>query len=297
MSIANLADSMIYENGSLPSDFGPISKCYLLTTENIRGILKNDDLRGKTVLSVAGSGDQMVNAYAMGASNVTCFDINYLSAYQLKLKRAAIITLNYQEYLNFFLAENGQQLNYRSFQEMKRELDPETINFFDQLYSQYKEEEIFKKLYYPFQTNLEKMKKMNLYFEEDTYCKVSSILKDKPIKFLNSDITKLSEKLDGEKFDKIILSNISQSIENIYDHDELHQYRTLIRRLSKNVNNGGSIQAGYIYDYHFPNPVSLFDRQEQRTKTFKEPEFSTDLVDCYRFNSGNDGVITYRKRK
>ena len=70
----------------LENDFGIHSKMYRATTENITGFLSNYDLKDKRVLTAAGSGDQRLNAYLMGAKDVTCFDINPLTELQLELK-------------------------------------------------------------------------------------------------------------------------------------------------------------------------------------------------------------------
>ena len=88
--------------GRLSSTFGDYSKVYSMTTENIYSFLHNYDLKDKSVLTVGGSGDQRLNAYLLGARNVTCFDINPLVYEHLKLKDDAIRTLNFEKFLNFF---------------------------------------------------------------------------------------------------------------------------------------------------------------------------------------------------
>ena len=64
--------------GFLNSDFKGYSRIYRLTTENISGFLNKYDLKDKKILTVAGSGDQRLNCYSLGAKEVTCFDVNPL---------------------------------------------------------------------------------------------------------------------------------------------------------------------------------------------------------------------------
>ena len=82
--------------------FRNFSKMYIMTTENINGFLNKYDLKDKSVLTVAGSGDQRLNSYLLGAKDVTCFDINPLTELHLKLKDAVIKNLDYDKFLYFF---------------------------------------------------------------------------------------------------------------------------------------------------------------------------------------------------
>lgn len=58
----DIIDHILNNNYELSRDFEKYGKIYLNTTENIAGILEGLDIKGKKVLSVAGSGDQMLNA-------------------------------------------------------------------------------------------------------------------------------------------------------------------------------------------------------------------------------------------
>ena len=55
----------LIKSKSLNYDFGSYSKIYNMTTENIFGFLNHYDLKGKRILTVAGSGDQRLNAYSI----------------------------------------------------------------------------------------------------------------------------------------------------------------------------------------------------------------------------------------
>ena len=150
-----------------------------MTTENIRSFLEKNSLENKQVLTVAGSGDQLLNAYLLGAQNVTCFDINPLAFYQVKLKKAAVCTLSYEEYLEFFFSGTNDLLKRTYYDKISDKLDPETLELFSYLYSNYSNAEIFNKIYYRFYPNIQHMKRVNAYLEKENYEKLSVILEDK----------------------------------------------------------------------------------------------------------------------
>ena len=132
--IVGRVDSILKKERSLSNEFGEFSKIYLMTTENIKGYLEKWFLEDKDVLTVAGSGDQMLNAYLLGAKNVTCFDINPLAFCQVKLKKAAVCTLKYEEYVEFFLSDPANLFKREYFEKLASELDQETIELFNYLY-------------------------------------------------------------------------------------------------------------------------------------------------------------------
>lgn len=147
---------ILEKDGVLPNEFGDFYKSYLLTTENIKDFLEPYCLQNKNILTVAGSGDQMLNAYLMGAKNVTCFDINSLALYQVRLKKEAVCALEYEEFLSFFLLEFGHIFDRQLYCKIAPGLDTKTRDFYDYLYQNYSNEEIVKRIYYPFYPNLKK---------------------------------------------------------------------------------------------------------------------------------------------
>jgi len=294
--IINKVDKILKSEEKLSDDFGELSKIYLMTTENIKGFLERYSPQDKEVLTVAGSGDQMLNAYLMGAKNVTCFDINPLAFYQVNLKKAAVCTLTYEEYLEFFFTEFNNLLERDYFEKLSNNLDQETLEFFNYLYSNYNNKEIFDKVYYRFKPSLSKMKRLNAYLEKDNYEKLADILKEKEVSFIQSDITNLKSNLDN-KYDLMLFSNISDSIEDIWPEESLKNFKRLIHSLSKNLNNNGIIQVGYIYDYYYTKQKSIFSKKNERQKVFTSDEFHTTFLESYRFHSESDAAITYQKIK
>lgn len=153
-------------------------------------------------------------------------------------------------------------------------------------------------IYYDFNNKLSLMEKMNSYINPKRYNKLSSILREKQIEFFNIDIDNLPELLKGEKFDLILLSNISDYIHLIYKENDLERYRDLIDRLEDLLNLYGIIQVGYIYSiYSRLSDVSKFHINLYRHKYFPTDKFHTMFVDSYYNDGTYDKVITYQKFK
>ena len=77
-NIMTLSESKKYANYicSIGNILNHFDRLYPFTTENISGYFKEKDIKNKSILTVGSSGDQAINAFAMGAKEVTIFDIN-----------------------------------------------------------------------------------------------------------------------------------------------------------------------------------------------------------------------------
>ena len=61
------------------NNFNSLSKIYSFTTENISGYFEQLQFTNKDVLTVAASGDHIINSFYKGAKTAIGFDINYLA--------------------------------------------------------------------------------------------------------------------------------------------------------------------------------------------------------------------------
>ena len=293
----------LLKNGKLDPDFGPYSKMYSMTTENIAGFLNNLDLKDKNVLSVAASGDQRINAYMLGAKNVTCFDINPLTKLQLNLKDTALKIVNFEKFINFFGIYSGKYGSYYKyldkeiFKEIKNDLDEDTFKFFDYIING-NQNIGSHDIYQSFDNNLDLLKNMNNYLTKDSFDLAKQVMSKKKIDFIESDIKALPDKLGDNKYDLILLSNISDYIHLMYEDKSLYYYRELIDALIEHLNLYGTIQVGYIYsNYHKGNDTSNFKYKDQRIKYFPTRDFHTIQVDSYYHNDEKDKIITFQKLK
>lgn len=281
--------------------FRNFSKMYIMTTENINGFLNKYDLKDKSVLTVAGSGDQRLNSLLKGAKDVTCFDINPLTELHLKLKDTAIKNLDYDKFLYFFDIYSNKynkeysSLDSRIFKEFKDSLDEDAFSFYNYVIN----ESIYlhcRDIYIDFDNELSILKNMNNYLDEKKYYELRNIIKDKKIDFIDSSIENLPYKIENRKFDMILLSNISDYIHHEYPDNELDRFRIVIDRLKNNLNDGGVIEVGYIYSYYNRGEdISDFHYNDLRHKYFPNDEFKTEFVDSYYGDGSYDKIITYKK--
>ena len=100
-------ETMKYVNRSSKSlfypKFGEYASVYIFTTESLSSYIDKLKVKNKDILTVTGSGDQLLNLALNGAKTVDNFDINKNAYYFVQLKLAALQSLNYDEFLNFFV--------------------------------------------------------------------------------------------------------------------------------------------------------------------------------------------------
>lgn len=288
----------LLKDSSFANNFGMFCRVYNMTTENIFGFLNNYDLRDKKVLTVAGSGDQRLNSYLLGASDVTCFDINPLTELNMELKDRALETLSLDEFLDFFGIVNGYYdensvLDFRLFDKFSILLDSDTYDFYNYVIQNNKGKDIYFD-----GDDLNVIEKINGYLNYENYLKLQNIIKNKKIKFIDTDIHSLPDRLNGEKFDMILLSNISDYTHHIYEEDDLKRFRELIDKLIDNLKLYGIMQVGYIYSrYGRGEDVSNFHINKYRHESFPTSVFHSKFVSSYYNDGTYDKIITYQKLK
>ncbi len=278
----------------LPSFFGDGSKCYFHTTENIKEFMEQHSPKDKNVLCVAGSGDQRLNAYFFGARKVTCFDINSLTKHQLELSQGKIMALNYQELCDFSLNEEDR---YYYFQKIAPYLSPDTRKLYQAVFQNNQ-----TNFYYPAVSTLGKLERINAYFKEDDYESFQDEIRGKEISFLKSDIKDLRYRLQEEKYDMILLSNLNDTIDTIFDSnlselEQLKEYRKIVRGLSKQLTDDGIMQVGYSYAAHPKRKRTAFDDTHLREQIFTPEEYKTEKVTSYDSYGKEDTIVVYQKKK
>lgn len=288
----------ISTTGKLDNSSGPFGKIYSMTTENIYGFLNNLDLKDKDILTISGSGDQRLNAYLLGAKNVTTFDINPLTRINAKLKDTAIQNLSLDEFIDFFGINSNTHYNRYLpldkdlFGKLNRDLDEDTSDFFKFIIDNQTQIST-NDIYFHFDNKLSVLEKMNGYLNENSYLELRHIIENKEINYIESDINQLKTKLDNKKYDLILLSNISDYINRMYD-EPLKDYRNLIDSLTDYLKPNGIIQVGYIY-YHKHRNISSFTNDRKRQMYFPTNSFHTIMVDAFDIPKEKDKVIIYQK--
>lgn len=272
--------------------FDKYSRIYKLTTENICGYLNQMDLKDKSILVPAASGDHLLNSILKGANNVDLFDINYYALFMVELKIAAVKSLSKDEFIRFF-ANGRNALSSKIYNKIRQNLNDDALLFWDKVYSLFPNNEDLKK------TNLfmkdsyyeDSLINVNDYLKNDNY----NYLKEKiniadNKKFINTNVIDLPNKLD-KNYDIILLSNIQDYMKFTYHLDylrSLEKYREFIKNdLIKYCNE--CIVGEYFYN-NAAAPTLLNDASDE-TLYFDSINKLLSL-DCY---NTNDQVKIYKK--
>src|SRR5680860_295742 len=99
------------------------SPLYIYATEMVSAYYNLLQIKDKRILSIVGSGDQIIDAYYYGAKEVIGFDINKRSLFILEIKFVAISILTRKEFLEFFGTNmsNGT-FNFQVYKKIRRKL-------------------------------------------------------------------------------------------------------------------------------------------------------------------------------
>ena len=297
---SSICDGMFYYR----SEFSSI---YTFTTENISGYVNYFDFNNKSLLTVGSSGDQVLNAFYNGARDITLFDINEYAKYYVYLKVAAVLSLSYKEFKLFFFKHGISSFErnrcmfskvlFNKIKDNLRIFDYESYLFFDELFSLYESDNI-RRLFDDDEDRNKVIKGFNNYLkDEKSYNKLKCIISKITFKYVNGNIFK--DNISG-KFDNIFLSNLCTVT-------SLTEFKSLLEKLDKNnLNHGGSILLGYLWDINFNSEIVNKDWKDiYKMPVVKEylKEYITEVQDVisardilWEENQKNDLVLIYRKR-
>ncbi|MBQ2947284.1 MAG: DUF3419 family protein [Bacilli bacterium] len=245
----NLSNDKVMNCHDVAEDSGRFFWIYPFTTENISGYIDLFDLKYKSLLTVGSSGDQAINAILKDCKDITVLDVNPFTKYYFDLKKAALLTLNYEEFCRFFcyidypkvFKYNDDAFNYDSYKKLKsllNEIDDESYLFWDTLFDVCKEHIVRKKLFANDEERVSVIKGMNIYLKDESNFNETKIkIKSISPKFIKGDIFKL--KLE-KTYDNIWLSNIGC-------YYSLEDTRKLVEKLDNNLNINGKMLMCYLY--------------------------------------------------
>ena len=207
------------------------------------------NLDNKSLLTVGSSGDQVINVSLKGCKDITVLDINPFCKYYFNLKKAAILSLTYEEFVKYFcyidypkvFKYNEETFNLESYKKLKlllKELDNESFIFWDTLFNNCNCKDVRTTLFENDEERLSVIKGMNLYLKnEESFNKSKITLKNINPKFIKEDIFKA--RLE-RNYDNIFLSNLG----TYYSAESL---KSLIDKLSLNLNDNGKMLVCYLY--------------------------------------------------
>ncbi len=240
-------------------------KCpmYIYATEMINEYYALFNMKNKNVLTICGSGDQVLNALFLGAKKVTGFDLNIYSKHILNLKIASVLSLNLKEFLKFF---GDQKINmgfdYKLYKKIKENLSNETRAFFDRIYDEFNfnGDKLAKSSHFRKRAGIQERttREFNLYLkDEKSYLKMKEILKEKRFDFVLGSVLDISKIIKFGKYEIINLSNVQNYVcLNLNEKETLKCFhKKVLLPLSKLLK-----RDNYIFYYtrdenSYPNPV------------------------------------------
>lgn len=266
------------------NNFNKLSQIYSFTTENIAGYFGYLDFENKNILTVAASGDHIINAFYEGAEKVYAFDINYLALIFTHLKLVALEQLEYEEFLQFFMIneendieKNKSALNYTIYiTKLKNYLSKDVAKKWDNIYQNFNNDGYELRNSYIFNNKYDSNNvkiDSNLYLQSELeYNTAKEKIKQKEIVLMNSnykDINTLNLP-NLISYDIVLMSNISDYIRNMYNI-ETNYLEEYIKDIIKNLKNKeNKIVCAYLYNIQNTEYRSEIDNPIFRTNIFNK---------------------------
>lgn len=283
------------------NNFNSLSQIYSFTTENIAGYFEYLDFTNKNILTVAASGDHIINAFYKGAKQVYGFDINYLALIFTELKLVALRNLRYKEFLQFFMIneendieKNKNVLDYRVYiNKLRKDLSKSVAESWDTIYQNFNNNGYDLRNSYIFNNKYDNnnvKSNSNLYLKSELeYNIAKERIDEKEIILINSNYKDINcyNLPNLANCDIILMSNISDYIKDIYKKkaNYLEEY---IREIIQNFNNEtNKIVCAYLYDIQntkyrseIDNPIFRENIFNKLDITYIEKNFKSVIDNC-----------------
>lgn len=185
------------------------SAVYKISNERIQDYEKYLRKRNK-VLSVIGSGDQILNCILNGTKDIDAFDISVFPKYFLELKMAAIKALTIDEYIDFFYEVTNRDEVYEDmYYRIAIYLGNDICEFWDSLFNFFEWKEIYNSTIFSSEPNIASnaINQNKFLQSEEEYNRLREELDNVKITYYEGDILELSSYL-REGYDLVYLSNI-----------------------------------------------------------------------------------------
>ena len=261
-----------YNNINNPEIYHDTSFIYKFSNESIIDYQKYLKNRNNAFI-VTASGDQILNSILEGTTNITSCDVSRFPKYFFELKKAAILSLSKDEYLDFFLKDDNYDdiLNDDIYDNIRNNMCDEDREFWDGLFQFFEGGEIYNSSLFSHEIVTPQLViSRNSYLQDNNYNKLQSNIEKTNI---NHQIGNVRDIILNEKkeYDLVNLSSI------IYYYNG--NYKELLESIKLS-------DVGIILTY-------LYDKGKRNIDdVFKEKEYSFD-----NFSKSDDGVIVYQKTK
>ncbi len=306
-----LAHALIEDREKIDKYFWQFYRMWPFTTINMQEYLSYFNLEGKTCATIVGSADHIFELFLKHPKKIFGIDTNPLTEHYFYLKYAAFNVLpNPKEFLTFFrwldypnfCDYNPRAFDKDIFQEISKYLTNYSFIFWEDLFKNYEPSIIRTKLFNAYdEENNSGIEGSLSYITEENYEYIKENLDKLDFTFMNTDIRNLSDEL-SEKIDFLTLSNLIIYAHDMYPDCPVHSFKALIDSLAKNLNDNGTIVAGYLYDIENENDDRDIYKAAIRDSIFLGDNYSykyvTRIKDLHRERSSNnhDAILVYSKK-
>ena len=265
-------------------EYSLTSPIYKSTNETISHKEYIDTIKEKErVLSIIGSGDQIINSILYGSKDIVGLDISLFPKYFLSLKLAAIKSLDKNDYLEYFYGFYNEPFMVKYYFSVRDKLDDNSRMFWDNLYREYRAHDIYNSnLFNDFKISRNRAIINNPFLDDNNYRIVKEKLDTINVELLNYNIFDV-KKLDKGDFDLIILSNMINHVFKLYgesvtpkEYDK--RFIESIKKYKKFLHKLPLKKEGQAITYNlafYPKVRSLF------------------LENDYQLYTVNEGIKTY----
>lgn len=231
-------------------NYNEFSFIFRITNELISAKEYVETIKDKNkVLSVIASGDQILNSILFGSKDIDAFDISIFPKHYLKLKLAAIESLDCEDYKEFFFGKDA--LNKKVYKSFSDKLDPDSKFFWDSLmFLQNKKGQLATSdLFCTDHSCLMYAEEINPYMEPSNYKDLKSKIKNFNLRLFQGDIFDLKEELT-DSYDLVNLSSIIVSTNTIPPTFDVQ--KEILKGF--NINKNGRVLS-YIFDMDFDKSI------------------------------------------
>ena len=187
---------------------------YLFSNELIKDYINYFNMK-KSLLTTGSSADQAINAINKGCSEILVVDLNIYTRFFYNLKKAAIITLNINDFYQFFALDRHDIFNKYFFDIIKpvlKRIDYPSYVFWDGLLESYNGMNIYEGLFRTDEPKNMIKRGYNVYLQNNLeYLKTRDNIKRASVTFVNADLMTYNT---DHKYDNIWLSNVLDHVSN-----------------------------------------------------------------------------------
>ena len=242
LEIAQLIVSGDYINISRKEPFIETSPIDRFTNEDISSYFHHLENKNK-VLTVIGSGCQILNGILAKTKYFDCFDISIFPEYYLYLQLASIQALTKEDYLKYYFSSDREEIfNDDLYEKIREKLKGKYKDFWDGLYMFFDGIDIYNSMLFRSDICVKNnIIENNPYLQENNYQKLKHILETDSIKITPKVVDIKKYKFD-KQYDLVNLSNI---LTYHFNGNNLEQF---IKFLDENFN---LTKNGEIINYIF----------------------------------------------